>query len=85
VKGEKMAERKENGPIILLTLIHMSVRVINCVEKERTELLFSSREKAEKWLLSHGFVYGDAWYYKQSRKPCFFHRKDSVLSFVQGT
>lgn len=78
-----MEQKKESDLVTLLTLRHMTFRVVRLAEKERAELLFRSREKAEKWLTSHGFVYGEVWHFRETGHPCWFHPKDSVLDYVQ--
>ena len=69
--------------MVLLTLVHMVAGVVTAKEANRSTLLFSSSDKAEAWLVEHGFVYGKCDVFKSTGNPYWFHQKDTAWDFVQ--
>lgn len=69
--------------MVLLTLIHKVAGVVTAREKNRSTILFSAKDKAETWLIAHGFVYGECDVFKPTGNPYWFHQKDTAWDFVQ--
>ena len=47
-----------------------------------TEKVFNTREQAEKWVASKGFVYGQNPHFKETEEPYWFHRMDTRTDHV---
>lgn len=44
--------------------------------------IFSTREKAEKWLVQKGFVYGQCKFFKETDQPYWFNQSDTSMDYT---
>lgn len=58
-------------------------RVDNVMRNTKfTEKIFNTKEQAEKWITSKGFVYGQNPHFKETPEPYWFHRMDTRTDHV---
>lgn len=74
--GDDIGWEVKKERIWVVKLIHYKLTVIAVEPKESYEKVFSTKDKAEMWLISNGFVYGESHWFVETGKPYWFHQKD---------
>lgn len=69
----------------LLKVVHVENKAIEMEITDTAELIFTSKEMAEQWLVQHHFVYGYHPDFKNPGKPYWFHVRDQVWDHVVVT
>lgn len=78
----KTVTPKPAGSVWKVNLIHRQ-RVDNVMRNTKfTEKVFNTKEQAEKWITSKGFVYGQNPHFKETPEPYWFHRMDTKTDHV---
>lgn len=66
----------------IITLVHMKANLLTLEAEEWNTLLFSTKEKAEEWLVNNGFVFGKHDIFKDTEKGYWYHQRDTVRNNV---
>ena len=78
----KVATPKPAESVWKMNLIYRQ-RVDNVMRNTKfTEKVFNTKEQAEKWIASKGFVYGQNPLFKEAPEPYWFHRMDTRTDHV---
>lgn len=73
-----MKDNEDTIKIWRVRLIRFQMTVFKEEPTQAAMLYFSSKQKAEKWLAGHGFVYGKDPLLKDTKELYWFHMKDMV-------
>ena len=67
----------------MVKIIHKKLQAVFVEPVATYEKVFSTKEKAEEWLLQKGFVYGRFKYFVDDGESYWFHQSDKKWDLVE--
>ena len=65
-----------------ITIVHTKASILTVETIEWETFLFSTKEKAEEWLINNGFVFGKHDIFKDTEKGYWYHQRDTARNNV---